>query len=76
MYLVHVYRDEAADDPDVRHGDNPFDGIELYAACKTEDEALRVVDRLRKRHRSWHWHIEPVHADVISKIREEGMLDA
>lgn len=59
IYVLSVYRPEAADDPDSRDPGHPFDGIEIYDVFQTEGGAFAKANRLRKEHPGWHFHIEP-----------------
>lgn len=64
MIVVLVYRPEAVSGAGVAenpHGDNPFEGVEIYGMYYEAEEkyVLEMVDQLKDEHADWHFQIDP-----------------
>jgi hypothetical protein len=66
VWLVLLYRPEAADDPEGEHGKDPFDGVEVHAICKTSELADVLVNSEKDAHEGWHFSIEQFRTELIS----------
>jgi hypothetical protein len=56
--LMHIWREEASDEPDAEHRKDPFDGIETYLVNGDEEVAMTIVNTLAVQHPGWKFLVE------------------